>query len=263
MATTQPITGVFSPLSGQPGYIVAENPPFHPNILNLYGRKNGVTNGPTSDTTRGQVNSELYRGLMVSRAATGGTATQYKVNFLYNPSTINEMRTLDLNNDVLPQFARNPDDPGKYATGMNTAIGFNLLFDRTYELWDISYYGTDAGTYGVMVDVNAFYNMLGINQQVSVTPPQAVGGSVPFTPTTYNQIVQGSMSAVPLDLYFGYKAPGALKYFGFVNQLNITYTHFTQKMVPQRCAIQVGFQVMSDLYTTAFAQSINNAQIPG
>lgn len=260
MGTTQPITGTYAPLSGQPGYIVAENPPFHPNILNLHGRQAGVTNAPSSNTVTGQVNSELYRGLMVSRPATGGTATQFRVNFLYNPSTINESRSLDLNNDVLPTYARNPDDPGKYATGMNTFIGFSLLFDRTYELWDIGYYGTDAGTYGVMVDVNAFYNMLNINQQVTITPQQQIGGSVPFTATSYGQIVQGAMSAVPVDLYFGYKSPGALKYFGFVTQMDVTYTHFTQKMVPQRCAINVGFQVMSDLYTTASELQLTAAQ---
>lgn len=251
MATTQNISGVFSPLSGQPGYAVSENPPFHPNILNIPMRQVGVTNGPTSDTVKGQANSELYRGLMVTKPQPGAPTTQYRVNFLYNPSTINESRSLDLNNEVLPSYKRNPDDPGQYATGMNAFIGFNLLFDRTYELWDISYYGTQAGTYGVMADVNAFYNMLNINQQTTVTPKQATGGSVPFTSASYGVVTQGTMGAVPVDLYFGYKAPGALKYFGFITQFDITYTHFSQKMVPMRCAINIGFQVMSELFTAS------------
>ena len=132
MATTQAITGTFSTLSGQPGTFVSENPPFHPNILNLTGRKLGRTNSGygrdnpivdfPEDTVRGVANDELYRGLMVTRPTTGGYAQQYKVNFLYNPSTIHESRSLDLNNDVYPQYARNPDDPGQYATGMNTTV---------------------------------------------------------------------------------------------------------------------------------------------
>lgn len=275
MATTQAITGTYSTLSGQPGTFVSENPPFHPNILNLYGRKLGITNAGYGrdnpivdlpvDTVRGVANDELYRGLMVTRPTTGGYAQQYRVNFLYNPATIHESRSLDLNNDVLPTYARNPDDPGQYATGMNTSIGFSLLFDRTYELWDKAYAGTEAGTFGVMADVNAFYNMLNINQQVTVTPPQAIGGSVPFSSTSYGQIVQGAMTAVPVDLYFGYKSPGALKYFGYITQFDVTYTHFTQKMVVQRCAINIGFQVMSDLYTTSVAQqqqTSNNLKSP-
>jgi len=253
MATTEPIAGQTIPtLSGQPGYTTTSNPPFHPSILNIGGANTTVRpasyNGYSYDGT-------LYRGYISTRIDSSQPAAQqiqHSVNFLYNPSTISESRSLDVNNGVLPAYARNPDDPGAYKTGLNTSIGFSLLFDRTYELWDQNYLGTQAGTYGVLVDVNAFYNMLGINTLVSaansnLTPAQmnhlgSQGGQ-------FSVVTQGPMSAVPVDLYFGYLSIGALKYFGIISEIDITYTHFTQQMVPMRCAIQIGFTAYADVYT--------------
>lgn len=249
MVTTQPISGTYQTYSGQPGNFVSENPPFHPNILNIPMRQVGVTNAPT-DTVLGNSNDLLYRGFLATRVQPG-SSTQYRVKFLYNPSTINENRSLDLNSEVLPTYARNPDDPGQYATGLNATVSFSLLFDRTYELWDSSYRFTDPGIYGVMVDVNAFYNMLNINQLNTLSEPYR-GGSIPVNPNQkYTTVVQGTMSAVPLDLYFGYRSAGALKYFGYISQFDVTYTHFSQKMVPMRCAINVGMVLMSDLFTSS------------
>lgn len=155
-----------------------------------------------------------------------------------------------MNNEVLPSYARNPTDPGQYKTGLMSYVSFSLLFDRTFELWDSSYANTLEGKYGVMVDVNAFYNMLNINQQVTKTAAELGGGNVAGN-TSYSLVVQGVMSAMPVDLYFGYRSVGALKYFGYVTQLDTTFTHFTQKMVPQRCAINVGFTLMSDLFSSS------------
>lgn len=248
MATTLPITGTYQPIQGQPGYHLIENPPFHPNILNLNGRQLSATNL--------RPDYELYRGMLQTRVtqnvAAQGT-NQFRVNFLYNPSTISESRTADLNSEVLPIAARNPGDPGQFATGLNSQVGFSLLFDRTFELWDSHYVNTDAGTYGVYADVNAFYNLLGINQ-LNIQSPVSLGGGNPFASTQkYALVVQGPMSQIAVDLYFGYKSPGALKYFGFVSAFDITYTHFTQKMIPQRCAINVAFTILPENFNSATA----------
>jgi len=136
---------------------------------------------------------------------------------------------------VLPNYARNPNDTGDYNVMLNTTISFSLLFDRTYELWDRKYQGTDVGTYGVSVDTNAFYNLTGINIPEKV--PGVRGGK------SYTKINQGPMKMTPVDLYFGYGSPGGLHYFGIITSLGITYSHFTQQMVPVRCAIDVGFNV--------------------
>jgi hypothetical protein len=148
---SEPISGTVFPLiKGKPGIFVFENPPFHPNILNV-GGANKATN-PTLNSDFNPGGGSFHRGLIMAGAGVvkgfGGN-TQYKVNFLYNPSTIQETRSLDLNNGVLPAYARNPDDPGTYATSLNTTVSFSLLFDRTYELWDKSYQSTIGGAYGV------------------------------------------------------------------------------------------------------------------
>lgn len=219
----------YTPLSGQPGYRVIENPKFDPRILAIPFKQVSQGFGGTKDST-------LYRGAIVSKDNLDGV--QYKVNFLYNPSTISESRSLDLENQILPPHQRVPGDTGNYVTGLSTTIGFSLLFDRTYELWDSKYQGTDVGTWGVQVDTNAFYNLTGINRQEVV--PGVRGGR------SQNMIVQGPMAATPVTLYFGYGSPGSLQYFGYINSLAVTYTHFSQQMVPTRCAIGVGFTLLTE-----------------
>lgn len=245
MPTTLPIAGTYQPLQGQPGYHLIQNPPFHPNILNLNGRQMSATNL--------RPDYELYRGMLQTRVTQNVSAqgnNQYRVNFLYNPSTISESRSADFNSEVLPISARTPGDPGQFATGLNTTIGFSLLFDRTFELWDASYVGTDAGKYGVYADINAFYNLLGINQ-VSIQSPVSLSSGSFASTQKYALVVQGPMSQIAVDLYFGAKSEGALKYYGFVSSFDITYTHFTQKMVPQRCAVNVSFTMLPENFNSA------------
>lgn len=229
MGTTLPIAGQEWSLKGQPGYGTVENPKFDSRILNLPMRQ-------VSEGYGGNKSSTLYRGAMVGREANNGI--KYKVNFLYNPSTITESRSIDLNNQVLPDYARVPGDSGDYQTTLNTTISFALLFDRTFEMWDSKYQLDERGIYGVSVDTNAFYNLLGINQKVPVPGIRDGKG--------YNKVVQGPMAAVPIDLYFGYGSPGGLHYFGIVTSMGITYSHFSQQMVPVRCAVDIGFTIFSD-----------------
>ena len=174
------------------------------------------------------------------------------MNFLYNPSTIQESRGLDTNNGVLPSWARNPDDPGRYNTSLNTAINFSLLFDRTYELWDAKYRHTLGGVFGVRADVEAFYNLMGINSFVSQSK-SAIVGKTDIPGDFQGQadvVVQGPMQMIPSYLSFGYHSSGSLEYFGYISSFNVTYTHFTQKMVPVRCAVDVTFTVTPPVQST-------------
>lgn len=241
-----PIAGQeYSPLKGQPGYSAVENPKFDPRILNIPFKQVSQGYGGTRDST-------LYRGALVAKDLMDGV--RYKVNFLYNPSTISEARSLDINNPTLPPDKRNVGDTGDYQTGLATTISFSLLFDRTYELWDKAYQGTDVGTYGVQVDTNAFYNITGINRAQVV--PGVRGGR------EQNLIVQGPMFANPLNLYFGYGSPGSLSYFGYISGLSITYTHFSQQMVPSRCAIGVNFILLTETYGAATTTDTSTTTTP-
>ncbi|HEY1645120.1 MAG TPA: hypothetical protein VGF75_01905 [Candidatus Saccharimonadales bacterium] len=247
MAVTisEPIAGgVFYPtLSGKPGVATYQNPPFHPNILNI-GGKNEAVRPPTSDKIYAP-NGSLQRGRIVGGlgAYNGGAPnTTFIVNFLYNPSTISESRGIDLNNGVLPSTSRNIGDPGQYATGLSTAVSFSLLFDRTFELWDSSYINTQAGTYGCRVDVEALYNLVGINQLVANVPTVVI--PKPGQTGKQNIVTQGPMLMAPCNVYFGPNGNGALSYYGYISEMDITWSHFAQTMVPARVEVDLTLTVL-------------------
>jgi hypothetical protein len=243
---SEPISGsVFPVIKGKPGVTVFQNPPFHPHVLNVGGANAVIRPKIANDFSVGTGN--FHRGMIaggedIIPGVKGGI--QYKINFLYNPSTIAESRGLDLNSGVLPAYKRNPDDPGSYATSLNTTVNFSLLFDRTFELWDSSYQDTLAGQFGVRVDVEAFYNLLGINtMDSSVTTRDNTGNKSAH-------VVQGPMTFTPVYLYFGNNSDNALSYFGYITEIDITYTHFAANMVPIRCAVNVTFTVLPNLTST-------------
>jgi hypothetical protein len=246
---TEPISGQLYPaLKGKPGSRTFQNPPFHPNILNL-GGANKAINPPGFDDYNPGGTKNFHRGVITGGAgAVDGWKdnTTYIINFLYNPSTIQESRSIDTNSGVLPAWARNPDDPGQYVTPLNATVNFSLLFDRTFELWDANYRDTIPGVFGVRADVEAFYNLIGVNFPVAQSKSALVGRTdLPGLPNGIaDVIVQGPMMMVPAQLSFGANSAGTLNYFGYISSFNVTYTHFNQKMVPVRCAIDVGFTIM-------------------
>lgn len=248
--TYEPISGtIYQPLSGKPGTTIYQNPPFHPNILNIGGSNASINPGVNS-----AIGSKGLRRGFIQTAnflPSAGQPAGYRVNFLYNPSTIYESRTLDINNQVLPSYARNPGDPSNYNTALNTTIEFSLLFDRTFELWDSSYIGTQAGTYGVRVDVEAFYNLLGINQPQTSKQTTVNVTNGTSSQATQNNVVQGSMQQRVVTVYFGQSARSVLQYYGFVNEIDITWSHFTVDMVPTRCEIDVTFTAMPQVASTS------------
>jgi hypothetical protein len=247
-----PISGTPYPtLSGKPGVTTFSNPPFHPNILNIPNNLSQLDNAGAAATGRGfNSGGNLQRGRLLTdptqNVYNGNSLgnVQYQVNFLYNPSTITESRGVDLNSGVVPSQYRAIGDPTQYATGLNTTVGFSLLFDRTFELWDAAYIDQDAGKYGVRTDVEALYNLVGINYG---SPTSAITGGV-VSPTggaqASNVTVQGTMTVAPCHLYFGATNQWSLNYYGFISSFNVTWTHFTFAMVPQRCAVDIQFTVL-------------------
>jgi hypothetical protein len=243
----EPISGNLYPtLSGKPGSNVVSNPPFHPSILNV-GGGNSATNPRLNNGFGYNSGGNLQRGKLVGGAgAYYGVPTNvsYIVNFLYNPATIYESRAIDMNSGILPASARNQSDTGQYATGLSTTISFALLFDRTFELWDSSYTGTIAGTYGARADIESLYNLVGINTSVAATqsvvnPQQGSNGT-----QKTNVTIQGPMIVSPCNLYFGANSPGALSFYGFISGMDITWSHFSAAMVPVRAEVDVTFTVL-------------------
>jgi hypothetical protein len=259
----EPISGsVFPTLKGKPGNTLFENPPFHPNILNIGGANTATNPSRTDDFTVGTSKS-FRRGVIVAGAGVnqswGGNIT-FRINFLYNPSTITERRGVDINSGVLPAWARDPNNPGHYNVPLQTQINFSLLFDRTYELWDKRYSQTLAGVFGVRVDVEAFYNLCGINTvETTTTSPHGIVPAPLQSSGALSTVSQGPMQLVPARVYFGKDSIGALSYYGYVSNFDVTWTHFNSYMTPQRAAVNVGFTALPDLYSGGYTGSAANS----
>lgn len=250
----EPISGTAYPslvVGGKPGKQVFQNPPFDPRILNIAGGNQTVAPPSNAGTVYigPTANPSPYGTLQRGRLVSGGTIAggtpgpTFIVNFLYNPSTIYESRSIDLNNAPLPANQRNPDDPSTWQTPLNTTVSFSLLFDRTFELWDKSYKQTIQGLYGCRADVEALYNLTGINQPSVGTPTSTTtpttGNNTASNPSNYNVTLQGSMISNPVNLYFSPNNKGGLAYFGYLSSMSITWTHFSSAMTPQRCEVDL------------------------
>ena len=56
---------------------------------------------------------------------------------------------------------------------------------------------------------------------------------------------QSAHMMVPMWAIFG----PLLKYYGFITAFSIDYTHFTQRMVPNRAAVQMSMQLVPKTFT--------------
>jgi hypothetical protein len=117
------------------------------------------------------------------------------------------------------------------AQGIGT-LSFDLLFDRTYEMYGASpSFYDEAAVKGVLADVEALYN---------------VTGAYDVTAKGAKQKVLRAMQPNPCTFFFGGSASGAgllanntLSYYGIVTGLTVTYTHFSREMIPQRCGLNL------------------------
>lgn len=186
--------------------------------------------------------SKLYRGRIESAPTPGYGIQQaiYQLQFLYNPTTVEHQSGMDPQYLGIQIANSDPNARGDASAFMQISqnISFNLLFDRTYETWDKSKTSYLA-QWGVLADIKVLYAMLGmfsttdgltITDQGKVVDPQAV-----------QQITPGAAHQFqPVWAVFG----PLLKYYGIITNFNVQYTHFTQAMVPNRCAVQIGMQLI-------------------
>jgi hypothetical protein len=193
----------------------ALNPPFDPRM-----RRVGSPLNLTSQIKRGWIQTE--------------DGTQ-RVNFLFNPAAIDISATVnsDTKQDLQAPDSEDILDPDYVSTGSST--GVSLLYDRTYELFSVSpgYLSPDgrpttnpANYFGVYADLAAWYYLLKM---------------LPEIPTTWQHtIFTQPMHQLPMYLFVG---PN-LYFYGFVNALSATITHWSQDMVPMRAKLDVGFTIL-------------------
>ncbi|MFF7750465.1 hypothetical protein ACFZCP_14635 [Streptomyces sp. NPDC007971] len=193
-----------------------KNPQFDPRMRSIPAL--GVAAKKDSGFWRGSIYRE-------EKTVTGGYLT---LDFLFNPSTISISHSLGYN---LSAADRSTDGNVIGAQGIGT-LQFDLLFDRTYEMYGASpNFYDEAATKGVLADVEALYNITGA---YDVTAKGAQQKSLQaMQPNACNFFFGGSSSGA------GLLANNTLSYYGTVTSLTVTYTHFSREMIPQRCALSL------------------------
>lgn len=158
------------------------------------------------------------------KAPTGGFK---RVNFLYNPSSA------ELRHEIDPSV-RNPEQAAKDdvmdqdTPTIGSSVNIKLLYDRTYELFSAPREGRAgfANRYGVFADVAAWYTYMGMLEEM---------------PTSWQN---GMITRAPM-LTLSYLFIGSrMVYYGWPASIGVTYSHWTQEMIPARCAVDIGFHLL-------------------
>jgi hypothetical protein len=181
----------------------------------------------------------LRRGYMVwdtqphpPRGYTAKDAQSAVVQFLYNPSEISASYSIQFYGAAI-QFP-NVNDTATLRTGLSQTVNFTLLFDRTYAFWDNK--GGDLAEIGVDVDVRQLKQFTGMFIQ-SQNQAQATGGK-------NAALSQGIMGRIDSYVVFSGSIKHGLIYYGFISSWDVTYTHFSNKMIPMRCSVDVSFTLL-------------------
>jgi hypothetical protein len=186
------------------------NPPFDPRMRRI--------GSPLNLTTR------IKRGWVQSKDGT------MRVDFLFNPPQLDLQHQIDPNVPTGDMTTQTPDTGGAdfALAATNSSTSVKLLYDRTYELFSAPKGGKlgFANQYGVWADVAAWYYFFDM---------------LPAYPTSWDDsILTGPMVAKEAYLFMGAK----MVYFGRIDSMNVTYSHWTQEMVPARCAVDLGMTVL-------------------
>lgn len=193
-------------------------PNFHPKITAIYS-------GARSN--KGALGG-LKRGFIASH----DPGRPYGVAFLFNPTSLETDWAIDqgtiLPTDLTQSDHVNGDQSTNYLGGLGS-ITFSLLFDRTYETWDAAYVNRPEGRFGVYVDIRQFYLMLGVNTGAT-------------SALSSFEIPTGPMQPTLVKTYFG--GLNSLAFLARIMSFNVTYTHWTQSMVPNRAVVALSMLMM-------------------
>jgi hypothetical protein len=185
---------------------------------------------PPFDPRMRRVGSPLNMSHKIKRGWIQDKDATKRVNFLFNPSQ------LDVQHAVDPQWTESPlqqegtnDVTSPFYTGSGSQLSVKLLYDRTYELFSAPKdpkFKSTANLFGVWADVAAWYTYVGLLDDM---------------PTTWDEgLIINAAQLIPSYLFIGPR----LAYYGWPTSVNVTYSHWSQNMVPSRCAVDVGFQIL-------------------
>ena len=205
----------------------------------------------------GSQSGTIQRGYMIwdsSMASTLGYSGLPTVHYLYNPSTVAADYNIASGTAQMALDYPNPGDQSNLAIPLNQTAQWSLMFDRTFELW--GQYGAggtpnnvfsggsntnDPTSIGVQADVMQFMQFTGM-----FTGDQLSGNGQGGLVTTQNfGASTGLMQQINCWAYFGASnITNNLKYYGYINEWSVQYTHWTQYDIPMRCVISVNFTML-------------------
>jgi hypothetical protein len=228
-------------------------------------------------------NAQFERGFMIwDQSLCTGTGYSAQdppaVSFLFNPSTIQASYSMS---DSTAQAAMLFGTPGGTPfVGLQQTMNFTVMFDRTYEVnmgqgsGITSDLEADPQKMGCEVDIRQMKQFTGMfSGQNAATGFYATTGSTESagalgtgqTPTQATGMgagpQQGIMLIMPSYVYFGSSLNGGTsQYYGYINEWDVQYTHFTNTMVPIRCVVDVTFTLLP-LQSDNLAEQQNGAVI--
>jgi hypothetical protein len=325
---TKSTTKADSLITTKEGYLA--NPLFDKRIYSMSALRGGKTPYVQPENTNNREKTKLRRGYMVSAGKDYNfDKKRYRVDFLYNPSEVAMSHTLD-GQVAGATFAHNPADPGKALSPVNTSCAFNLLFDRTFETAQHSDVQWSVQQRGVLVDIDALYSLVGINQVIpkdseawedeeeepSYTKSTDIADSAAasndaltesthgaaagveaqanaagaaankeieeknkairaakkaaaaakkkadaelemmgFDPNEKVRDVSGIMGMMPIKVIFGEPSERYLTFYGYIQSLDINYTHWTQNMTPSRASASISMQKLPQTVTAKISET--------
>lgn len=196
--------------------------------------------------------TELQTGLMIWDASLYGT--QASVVFQYNPSSFEASYELQNTTVNASQMYQITSGEAALTVPMMQQVEFTILFDRTFDLWGTvgSETASTVNALGVDADVLALKQYTGM----FMTASNAAEASASFSNAVpaVGQLSQGLMQPMLGYLYFSSTPTYGSFYYGYVDSWDVTYTHFTQSMVPMRCSCDISFTLWPPPSQVAGAQ---------
>lgn len=182
---------------------------------------------PPFDPRMRKIGSPLNQSHKVKRGWVQRERDGARVDFLFNPSQLDlSHETFDMARSTQQTPKNDIMDPNYPTVGSSTSV--KLLYDRTYELFSPHKKGRAnfANEFGVWADVAAWYVFLGM---------------LPEMPTNW----EDSIIVDPPKYDLAYLFIGArMVFYGWFTGISVTYSHWSQDMVPARCAVDASFQIL-------------------
>jgi hypothetical protein len=228
------------------------NPNFSPNLTTL------------AFPMVGGISQNISRGFIIWDQLVSNRWGHCEVSFLFNPSAVQATYACDASDIGSTVAFHDQADDTILHLPLQQSVSFSLLFDRTYELWGS--YGpngvakqnagehlnaasiSDPHLSGVMADINMFKKLTGMfdNNNLGTQNQGAThsGTSISSVVSKANPIpfFQGVMILLPLWVYFG--NPLGAVYYGYIQEWDLTISHWSQFMVPMRCEIDVSMALL-------------------